>query len=215
MNDIFFDSKRPEKPFGSFRRLMLVLRSHAIHRELLGNCIVKTNDNEPSERFIHMIPHGYCTLHRHLDDLQVFSVQPPIILGISSLVHNKEYFYLRTLGPCDCYSLLSDDAIKIINENYMWKDVAKILAFFTELWAARDAVLTGVNAYTSIREHIKEYMEQPALLRYEITTAEFVKQRTGLSRSMILKVISELRKGGYIDVIKGRVTEIYKLPERW
>lgn len=215
MYEIFSSRAKPEKPFDSVRAIMQVFRNKATHKELARGDIISTRLSRSEEGTIHMIPHGYCSLHRNVDDLLVFTAQPPIILGISELFNNAEHFHLRALESCDCYYLSRSDALRLIEENDIWRDVARLLSYFTELWAVRDSILTGVDSYTSIRELLREYMEQPALLRHRMSTATFIRQRSGLSRSLILKVIAELRKGGYIEMFDGRLIEIKNLPERW
>ncbi|MGK4720453.1 helix-turn-helix domain-containing protein, partial [Salmonella enterica] len=40
----------------------------------------------------------------------------------------------------------------------------------------------------------------------------FIKRRTGISRSRTMKILSELKKGGYIQIDNGRLTALGKLP---
>lgn len=204
----------PMKPFDTYYRLTDILKPNSSCSEYKDGSIICTSQID-SVNVIQMIPYGYCSLHRCSDGLMTFSSQPPIILGLSELFDYQERFYLKTLAPVDIHTIPVSKAIDIINDKNLWRDVAEILAYHTELWAIRDASLTGVDSYTSVKELLYEYLEQPAIVRHQINTATFIRERTGLSRSLVLKILSDLRKGGFIAMHKGRLLDIIHLPERW
>lgn len=45
-----------------------------------------------------------------------------------------------------------------------------------------------------------------------IIVLNFIQRRTGISRSRTMKILSELKKGGYIHIDNGRLTALGKLP---
>ncbi|EKA2160415.1 helix-turn-helix domain-containing protein, partial [Salmonella enterica] len=48
--------------------------------------------------------------------------------------------------------------------------------------------------------------------RESIIVLNFIQRRTGISRSRTMKILSELKKGGYIHIDNGRLTALGKLP---
>ncbi|EMC8872176.1 helix-turn-helix domain-containing protein, partial [Escherichia coli] len=48
--------------------------------------------------------------------------------------------------------------------------------------------------------------------RQSINVLNFIQRRTGISRSRTMKLLSELKKGGYITIDGGRLIDMKKLP---
>ncbi len=68
------------------------------------------------------------------------------------------------------------------------------IAFMTN----RDRNLIGQDAYSQIKALLLELWSYPESSRFEINAQNFIQQRTGLSRSRIMQVLSELKAGNYI-----------------
>lgn len=67
-----------------------------------------------------------------------------------------------------------------------------------------------------IRNHLEEMILLPEETRKRVSILDYIQDRTHLSRSSVLNVVSALKKGGYIDFERGGyLTSINKLPERF
>ncbi|MCS2169596.1 helix-turn-helix domain-containing protein [Scandinavium sp. TWS1a] len=66
---------------------------------------------------------------------------------------------------------------------------------------AYDAIVSMLYRYLYRKEHIPEFNEG---------IAAFIIKRTGLSKSYVFEVLSELKKGGYIKMSKGKLFSINK-----
>ncbi len=65
----------------------------------------------------------------------------------------------------------------------------------------RDRNLIGQDAYSQIKALLLELWSYPESSRFEINAQNFIQQRTGLSRSRIMQVLSELKAGDYIKIL--------------
>ncbi|PQQ61214.1 hypothetical protein C6H70_21800, partial [Klebsiella pneumoniae] len=54
-----------------------------------------------------------------------------------------------------------------------------------------------------VRTLLTELADYPEAYRRQINVLSFIQRRTNLSRSRIMSILSELRKGGYITVHRG------------
>lgn len=70
------------------------------------------------------------------------------------------------------------------------------------------------RTYSVIRNHLEEMNLLPQETRLRVSILDYIQERTHLSRSSVLNVVSALKKGGYIDFERGGyLTSINKLPE--
>ncbi|MEG2565997.1 MAG: helix-turn-helix domain-containing protein, partial [Acinetobacter sp.] len=75
--------------------------------------------------------------------------------------------------------------------------------------------LTAASAYEVIRVQLLELMNEPTEYKNNVSAAHYIRQKTGLSRSSIMKILAQLRKGNYIRIENGTLKEIYRLPHKY
>ncbi|MEG6127356.1 helix-turn-helix domain-containing protein [Enterobacter asburiae] len=56
--------------------------------------------------------------------------------------------------------------------------------------------------------------EDEALSAY-INVSDYILEKTRLSRSRVIKILGDLRIGGYIEINRGILIKINKLPEKY
>ncbi|MEH9277909.1 helix-turn-helix domain-containing protein, partial [Klebsiella quasipneumoniae] len=61
----------------------------------------------------------------------------------------------------------------------------------------------------------KSYLFNKAAIRQQITAAAYIKSRTYLSRSGIMRILAELRTGNYITMERGILLDINHLPRKY
>lgn len=158
---------------------------------------------------------SYC---RSDDHMQISSGFAPSILGLTDSygitydVPARPEHFLIAETPCRGRAVLLDDFVRIVEECDLWHDVARILAYRLMVMCVRDRELVGVDSYLKVRALLIELWAYPEEYRESINVLNFVQRRTGISRSRTLKLLSELKKGGYINIVNGRLKSIWKLP---
>ena len=58
-------------------------------------------------------------------------------------------------------------------------------------------------------------MQEPADLRQSNSAAKYILERTRLSRSTVMKMLSQLKQGGYIDIEDGVLKAVHRLPDKY
>ncbi|WNY81269.1 helix-turn-helix domain-containing protein [Cronobacter dublinensis] len=66
-----------------------------------------------------------------------------------------------------------------------------------------------------VRKSLITLGEFPLETRLTINASQYITSTTNLSKSYVMKVIQELRKGGYIEIQRGRLFSIGKLPQKY
>ena len=77
-----------------------------------------------------------------------------------------------------------------------------------------ERTITSSN-YAFIRALLIDLDQSNDAVKESITVASYIIKRSGLSRSYVMLVLSELRKGSYIHMENGKLTGINSLPERF
>lgn len=161
---------------------------------------------------------GIGSLCHSENGLHISTIFPPTIVGLSdgySLFYDvparpQHYFYAET--DCICNFLPLDAFLELNEKHDLWHDIARILAHRLMVMSIREQELVGVDSYLKVRSLLLEIWIYPEKYRKKINVVSFVIRRTGLSRSRVLAILSELRKGGYIEIAVGKLTKLSKLP---
>lgn len=90
-----------------------------------------------------------------------------------------------------------------------------MLAWYICLLSKRDDVLVARSAYSVVREFLIEINELIVDHQRDINIYDYIQEYTNLARSTIIKILSDLKKGQYIVVEKGRLISLTTLPEKY
>jgi len=89
------------------------------------------------------------------------------------------------------------------------------LSYHTAYLFYRDALVVQQRTYAVIRNHLQEMGQLPEETRMRVSILDYIQERTYLSRSSVLNVLSALKSGNYIAFKRGGyLTGVNKLPER-
>ena len=66
-----------------------------------------------------------------------------------------------------------------------------------------------------VREFLYEINELIVHQQRDINIYDYIQEYTNLARSTIIKILSDLKKGQYIVVEKGRLLNLTTLPEKY
>lgn len=159
-----------------------------------------------------VIQEGIISLRRN-EHILVGIAQAPFIMGLTNGVMKSEVQYeLVSEGECSGYHLSSSQTIAIIEEYQLWREAFYWLTWQNRILQQRDRQLIGNNSYEQIRTTLFSMIEWDESLRSRIGVMNYIHQRTRISRSVVAEVLAALRKGGYIEMNKGKLMGINRLP---
>ncbi|CAI8979795.1 helix-turn-helix domain-containing protein [Pseudomonas chlororaphis] len=206
--DEAFQKIIPYKPLDCINQLISVFSPKAqlipAHRSLSFS---------PRAPRVYLLTEGVVHLHRQSDHLLLSSIYARHVIGLAELLHPVGKIYLRREPDCQISSISGEDALDILNGSPMlWSPVSRVLAYHLHVSSLRDLHLNSPHAYDAVRGKLIELMNTPFAVRQRLSVLRYIQERTTLSRSMILKLLSELREGGYIEMKKGCLVSISLLP---
>ena len=173
--------------------------------------------NSGGENKIVLLQSGIFSFCRCGSGLHVSSTFAPSIVGLVDSygvtydVPTRPEHFLVAETECSGRAVSLPDFIKTVDECDLWHDVARILAYRLMVMSVRDRELVGVDSYLKVRALLIELWAYASEYRQSINVLNFIQRRTGISRSRTMKLLSELKKGGYISIDGGRLLDMKKL----
>ncbi|EIV5393484.1 helix-turn-helix domain-containing protein [Klebsiella pneumoniae] len=157
---------------------------------------------------------GSVALHRRGDGIVLNSESAPFILGVSSQF-SSEHLYVRALETSEIARVPLDCFNHIVAQLDLWEHFSKLLIYTASRVYEHCAQISQMSAYDIIRFQLVELMQEPDAIRQIITAAAYIKSRTYLSRSGIMRILAELRTGKYITMERGILLDINHLPRKY
>ncbi|MGU3523335.1 helix-turn-helix domain-containing protein [Enterobacteriaceae bacterium C23F] len=163
----------------------------------------------------YVITEGMFNIYREADDLMMGSMQGPALAGFSTFTLNNNTTYIKTITPCKIAVLAQSEAEKIIDQHNLWKLLAQHRGeTLRKLYFSHTSLIIP-TAYEAIRIQLLLLMNEPEEYRLSVPVEGYIRQKTLMSRSGIMKILSQLRQGDYIHVENGKLISVNKLPDRY
>ncbi|MHA0936078.1 helix-turn-helix domain-containing protein [Enterobacter kobei] len=157
---------------------------------------------------------GSVALHRRGDGIVLNSESTPFILGVSSQF-SSEHLYVRALETAEIARVPLESFNQIVSQHNLWEHFSKLLIYTASRVYEHCAQISQMSAYDIIRFQLVELMQEPDAIRLNTTAAAYIKSRTYLSSSGIMRILSELRTGKYITMERGVLLDIHHLPRKY
>lgn len=200
------------KPFSDIETLLTHILPFAERMVISRGDIVNYYSDETQQCLL--LLNGSVALHRRGDGIVLNSESSPFLLGVSSQLAT-EHLYVRALETSEIARLPLDCFNRIVAQDKLWENFARLLVYTASRVYEHCALISQMSAYDIIRFQLVELMQEHDAIRNNITAAAYIKSRTYLSRSGIMRILAELRTGGYITMHRGILIEINRLPLRY
>jgi len=76
-------------------------------------------------------------------------------------------------------------------------------------------IMAAPSTYEVLRFQLLELMREPDSVRESISVSKYVLERTRLSRSTVMKMLAQLKQGGYIELEDGVLKALHHLPAKY
>lgn len=172
--------------------------------------------NEKNEPLIWFFDEGSVVLHRETDDLLMDLVSAPTLIGLANIIHTSQIKYrMITQTNCKGFFLPANLAFDIIEKNRLWQHACHWTTYILRSLEYRDARFVGATTYSQIRATLLTMDSWGVDLRARTGVINFIQKRTKISRSVIAEILSALRKGNYIEMDKGKLIAVNRLPSSY
>lgn len=165
--------------------------------------------------YCYLILEGNVAIHRHSDDRLLVSVSSPAVYGIARQVIKNMDIYLTTVTPTVIGKIPVEQAEKIITDKGLWETLSRHLMVSIEKLYVYNAQISAPTAFDVVCGQLQELMSEESTLRMNLTAERYIRNKTSLSRSRVMQVLSDLKKGGYIELERGILLGINHLPDKY
>ncbi len=167
--------------------------------------------NGKEKSVFHLIS-GEIEIRNIQNDLIIVNVDAPAILGLSSMSSDEDCYYIHTVTNVELTSIPLSEFIDMADHKSLWRHISVILSFYINIYYLRDMMLSQASVYTIIKNHLEIMWSLKKDKLEEISVFDFILNRTPVSRSSLNKVLKDLSAGGYIEIKRGRLVSMNKLP---
>ncbi len=175
--------------------------------------IINYVDGEKRKCFL--LHKGCVSLYRSVDGMVLNTESAPFIFGMSTQMTDPEYLFIRTHDVSEVSWMPLEVANQIIADNNLWRSLSQMLIYTVTRVYDHCTKISSLSSYDIIRYQLYELMSEPEVIRQSVTIANYVQSRTFLSRSSIMKILAQLKTGGYITTDKGLLLDIHNIPLKY
>lgn len=154
---------------------------------------------------------------RTKDEMVMTTSTSPTIVGVTNFLSdefsNDFKLYAKTRLVVDAIEV--KDAIDIINEKDLWMDLSFVLSYSLAVAYLNGTVMMEPNAYKVICSLLYRLDAEHPDVKTQQNVCQYIQERSYLSRSFIMNILSDLRKGGVITLERGVLLKIDRLPEKY
>lgn len=166
-----------------------------------------------NKKVCYILHSGSITLNRRCDGIVINSERAPLILGIASHLMREDNIYVKAMESCQ-FSRISLERFYLLIESYnLWKNLCNMLIYVSSRVFEHCAQITQLNSVELVCLQLKELISETELVRSNITAANYIQNRTYLSRSNIMRILSELRNENTITLHRGVLMSINNEPD--
>lgn len=164
----------------------------------------------------YLIRSGAVSMYRQPDDILFEIFDAPCIRGVVSLPPGtNSIFILKTLAPSEIAIVKREALFELFTRHDLWEKFARHLLGSSGIIVEKLFKLTTPTAYDVVRYQLYELINMSPEARESMVASEYICGKTRLSRSRVMRILSDLREGGYIVIERGILKKISSLPKQY
>ncbi|MHA1011153.1 helix-turn-helix domain-containing protein [Enterobacter roggenkampii] len=137
-------------------------------------------------------------------------VTEPTIFGMNVFYNKRQDLNVRFLSDC-CYIILSvESCLDIIREHNLWEAFSYLSMYATQKTSEISMSIVGENTKQIVFSILQEVynLNRLCVNGKKINASEYIIEKTGLSRSLVMKELKILNDSGKITIKRGILEEI-------
>lgn len=160
-----------------------------------------------------VVRQGIIKIDRTQEELLVSISPAPTIIDLPGVhLTGHEIYQITALTPCEIYQLDMAECLSLLDKHQLWHEAFDWVSWQYRVLEQRDVHLIGKSSYSQIRATLQHMSRWDITLRAKIGVMNYIQQRTHISRSVIAEVLAALRAGKYIEMDKGKLISVNRLP---
>lgn len=158
---------------------------------------------------------GTGVLSRDEDALVISTISSPNLFGINKLLPPEINVTFVATTDIEYIKISQDEFYDIIRMNNAWEHVSYVQMYLASKLYEHQRLNAGLSTYKLICNLLYALNNEDFETRAMTPASVYIQERTFLSRSGIMKILADLKSGGYIVIKRGILVKINKLPEKY
>ncbi len=208
-----FINKKETKPVEHIQKLIESFQSQA--KEMIITSHHPLNLSEPNSAFCFLLHRGHVNLFNPKRNLVLNTEHAPFVFGFSKLCSSAPSMALIPSSDAAFSVLPLANACDIVAKKQLWQSLSYLLMYISSRVYDHSTRLSQMNSYETVRNILMELCEESEELRAETSVLHYIQSRCYLSRSGIMRILSELRAGNYITIQDGTLVDVHTLPKKF
>lgn len=167
------------------------------------------------QRYCYLLRSGVVTLSHGADNVLLALINAPVLLGAGTLLGQEMNLTITTHQPSEIAILTMDEISSLLSREALWETFSKQMQVSINKLMIATSRLTLTDSYALLCAQLIELMSEPESFREGITAERYIRSKTRLSRSGVMKILSDLKAGGYILLEDGVLKKLNKLPAKY
>ncbi|MEP8889431.1 helix-turn-helix domain-containing protein [Enterobacter roggenkampii] len=186
-----------KKPLADFQIIIDALRPFA---NLLSNTKKKKLPLVYSGKPVcYLILEGNGAVFRNLDSIIIGNTRAPSLFGLTNVLFPlRDEYYWKTEENSLVMIIDAHKVREIISKENLWQHFAVTLAYYSYHLNENHAKLTANSSLDMIYLQIYSFMQEPIEIQLKNSLTKYILERTFISRSYVMKIVSELKAANLI-----------------
>lgn len=197
-----------EKPLESIHRLMTAFVSISKPYLIDSKNIEARLKGKEAGFEVYLLTKGRVDIWREADNRLVETAFAPSILGLQGSVYRSQHYHLKFPAGAEVSTIPLQAAMEIIELQSLWRDVFYYQGYLNDRQLHHESLLINSSTYEIVCLFLKDLSHYSDSERAKLSVADYILQRSNLARSGVMKVLADLRFGGYIDIQHGKLIKI-------
>lgn len=165
--------------------------------------------------YCYLLRSGICKLHHGPDEILINTMYVPSIIGVGGVLAANTALFLQIQTSAVIATATTHEIRQTIARLNLWELLSRHVYRVTNRFFMLSSYLNAPTAYEILRFQLIELMREPLEFRENISAALYIQQKTRLSRSSIMKILAQLKQGGFVTLENGILKEICHLPLKY
>lgn len=164
---------------------------------------------------IYFIRSGAVSLYREPSSFLFELIEAPSIRGLIP-IHAASYsmYIMKVIAPSEIAILDRARLYELLEENGLWETFSQHLITAASMMVEVVFKLTAPSAYEMVRYQLFDLMSKSKEIRESISVDSYICSKTRLSRSSVMRALSQFRTKGYIEMSHGILKKINNIPPK-
>lgn len=159
---------------------------------------------------------GTLSLFRQPGDILIEFFEAPTLRGIIPIRPGFLSVYtFIVVEPADIAMLPMDEFYAHLTRLQLWEAFARHMQTVASVAPEIIYRVSSPSVYEAVRLQLYELMSKPLSIRQSISTEGYIRGKTRTSRSAVLRILSDLKAGGYVVIENGTLLAINDIPEKY